>query len=85
MLNHARSIQTFQKPSKKKVYRNLRRFYNNTKPLLDAGLQSVRTKTDQITLRTGRELASFDAWVERGIESLIGRLDGTLQVSICPS
>ena len=64
------------------MYRSLRRYYHNTKPLFDDAMDSIRTKSDIITLRSSRELASFDAWVEEIIESLIWRLDDLLTVSL---
>lgn len=59
----------------------MRRFQYNTRPLVDEEMDSIRYKDDIITLRSGRALASFDSMVERSIESMVMRIDRTLQVS----
>ncbi|KAH7138315.1 hypothetical protein B0J11DRAFT_423338 [Dendryphion nanum] len=74
LLIKARTLETFQKPSDRN-YRSVRRYYNNTKPLTDVETNSIRSREDVVSLRSGREWVSFDA----GIENIIFRLDGFLQ------
>jgi hypothetical protein len=50
----ARDLQSFQKPSDRN-YRSLRRYCYKKKPLLDEGLESIRTKEDMVTIHNGRE------------------------------
>ncbi|KAJ8118034.1 hypothetical protein OPT61_g911 [Boeremia exigua] len=78
VLANARSIQTFQKPIDS-TYLKVRRYHNKAKPLADYAMESIRCKGDQITLRSGRELASFDAWIEHRVDSILGHCDGLLQ------
>ncbi|KAF2197240.1 hypothetical protein GQ43DRAFT_381455 [Delitschia confertaspora ATCC 74209] len=74
VLIKARTLESFQKPSDRN-YRSVRRYHHNTKPLMDSEMDSIRTKEDTISLRSGREWATFDG----GIETLIAQLDKTLQ------
>jgi hypothetical protein len=59
----------------------IRRFHHNNRPLMDAETDAIRCKDDIITLRSGRELATFDTWVESGIERTLLKIDDTLRVS----
>lgn len=70
----ARDLQSFQKPSDRN-YRSLRRYCYKKKPLLDEGLESIRTKEDMVTIHNGREWATFDG----GVETVIGQTDKFLQ------
>ncbi|KAK5732267.1 hypothetical protein LTR17_010713 [Elasticomyces elasticus] len=66
LLVNARTVSSFQRPSNR-VYRNVRKYMHNTKPLCDADMRSIRCKEDIITLRQGREYANFDGFVERAL------------------
>ncbi|KAF2658094.1 hypothetical protein K491DRAFT_625354 [Lophiostoma macrostomum CBS 122681] len=70
VLIKARTLESFEKPSDRN-YRSVRRFYHNTKPLMDTEMDSIRSKEDTVSLRTGREWASFDG----GVESILWQLD----------
>lgn len=74
MLIKVRTLESFQKPSDRD-YRSVRRYYNNTKPLHDGEMESVRCKEDIVSISTGRERAAFDG----GVETLLGQVDGTFQ------
>jgi preprotein translocase subunit SecG len=74
LLIKARTLESFQKPSDRN-YRSVRRYHHNTKPLMDAEMDAIRSKEDTISLRSGREWASFDG----GVETMIGQLDHFLQ------
>ncbi|KAJ8112314.1 hypothetical protein OPT61_g5297 [Boeremia exigua] len=74
VLINVRRLESFQRPSDRD-YRSVRRYYNNTKPLMDGEMDSVRCKEDIVSISTGRERAAFDG----GVETLIGQVDGTLQ------
>ncbi|KAF2278300.1 uncharacterized protein EI97DRAFT_250201 [Westerdykella ornata] len=74
VLIKARTLESFQKPSDRN-YRSVRRYHHNTKPLMDAEMDSIRSKEDIVSLRNGREWASFDG----GVETMIGQLDHFLQ------
>ncbi|KAL1800762.1 hypothetical protein ACET3X_001104 [Alternaria dauci] len=74
VLMKARDLQSFQKPSDRN-YRSLRRYCYKKKPLLDDGLDSIRTKEDMVTIHNGREWATFDG----GVETVIGQTDKFLQ------
>lgn len=74
ILIKARQLESFQKPSDRN-YRSVRRYLHNEKPLMDAEMDSIRSKEDIISLTNGREWASFDG----GVESIIGQIDQILQ------
>jgi hypothetical protein len=74
VLIKARELESFQKPSDRN-YRSVRRYHNNTKPLMDAEMDSIRSKEDTVSLRSGREWASFDG----GVEHVIGVVDQGLK------
>lgn len=74
VLIKARTLESFQKPSDRN-YRSVRRYLHNTKPLMDAEMDSIRSKEDTISLRSGREWATFDG----GVETVIGQADHLLQ------
>jgi hypothetical protein len=74
VLIKARSLEAFQKPSDRN-YRSVRRYHHNTKPLMDAEMDSIRSKEDTVSLRSGREWASFDG----GVETVIGQADHFLK------
>jgi len=63
ILIKARELESFQRPSDRN-YRSVRRYHHNTKPLMDAEMDSIRSKEDTVSLRNGREWASFDGFVE---------------------
>jgi hypothetical protein len=69
-----RRLETFQRPSERD-YRSVRRYHNNTKPLMDGEMESIRCKEDVVSISTGRERAAFDG----GVETLIGQVDSTLK------
>ncbi|KAH7394251.1 hypothetical protein DE146DRAFT_679493 [Phaeosphaeria sp. MPI-PUGE-AT-0046c] len=74
VLIKARQLESFTKPSDRN-YRSVRRYHHNTKPLMDAEMDSIRSKEDIVSLHNGREWATFDG----GVETVIGRLDRVLQ------
>ncbi|CAO2656429.1 Nn.00g052320.m01.CDS01 [Neocucurbitaria sp. VM-36] len=74
VLIKARTLESFQKPSDRN-YRSLRRYHHNQKPLMDAEMDSVRSKEDIVSLHNGREWATFDG----GVETMIGQVDRLLQ------
>jgi hypothetical protein len=74
VLIKARELEAFQKPSDRN-YRSVRRYHHNTKPLMDSEMDSIRSQEDTVSLRSGREWATFDG----GVETLIGQLDRGLQ------
>ena len=74
VLIKARTLESFQKPSDRN-YRSVRRYHHNTKPLMDAEMDSIRSKEDTVSLRSGREWATFDG----GVETVIGQADHWLQ------
>ena len=69
-----RRLEAFQRPSERD-YRSVRRYHNNTKPLMDGEMESIRCKEDVVSISTGRERAAFDG----GVETLIGQVDSTLK------
>ncbi|KAF2634569.1 hypothetical protein P280DRAFT_538556 [Massarina eburnea CBS 473.64] len=74
VLIKACKLESFQKPSDRN-YRSVRRYHHNTKPLMDAEMDSIRSKEDTISLRSGREWATFDG----GVENVISKCDGSLK------
>jgi hypothetical protein len=74
VLLKARQLESFQKPSDRN-YRSVRRYHHNTAPLMDAEMDSIRSKEDIVSLHNGREWATFDG----GVETMIGAIDGVLQ------
>jgi hypothetical protein len=74
VLIKSRTLESFQRPSNRN-YRSLRRFCYNTKPLMDAEMDSLRCKEDMVSLHNGREFVNFDA----SVETMIGQLDHALQ------
>lgn len=74
VLIKARQLEAFQRPSDRD-YRSVRRYHTNTKPLMDAEMDSVRSKEDIVSISTGRERAAFDG----GVEKMIGQVDGAIQ------
>ena len=66
VLIHSRTLESFPKPSDRN-YTSVRRYCNNTKPLMDAEMDSIRTKEDIISLHSGREWSGFDGSVETAI------------------
>jgi hypothetical protein len=73
VLLKARQLESFQKPSDRN-YRSVRRYHHNTAPLMDAEMDSIRSKEDIVSLHNGREWATFDG----GVEKMIGVIDGVL-------
>lgn len=74
VLIKARTIESFQRPSDRN-YRSVRRYCHNEKPLMDAEMDSIRSKEDIVSLSNGREWATFDG----GVETMIGQLDRLLK------
>lgn len=72
ILIKARELESFQRPSDRN-YRSLRRYHHNTKPLMDAEMDSIRSKEDTVSLRNGREWASFDGFVESMLQHFDSR------------
>jgi hypothetical protein len=74
ILQKARGMNGFQRPSKRDG-RSLRRWFDDENPLAyEAEGEFIRKKEDLITLRQGREWAGFDGWVESSIKLLPERL-----------
>jgi len=74
VLIKARTLESFQRPSDRN-YRSVRRYHHNTKPLMDSEMDSIRSKEDIVSLRDGREWASFDG----GVESMLQHADHFLK------
>ncbi|KAJ4405076.1 hypothetical protein N0V91_005438 [Didymella pomorum] len=74
VLIKVRTLESFQRPSERD-YRSVRRYHNNTKPLMDGEMESIRCKEDVVSISTGRERAAFDG----GVETFIGQVDSTLK------
>ena len=72
ILIKARELESFQRPSDRN-YRSVRRYHHNTKPLMDAEMDSIRSKEDTVSLRNGREWASFDGFVESMLQNFDSR------------
>lgn len=72
ILIKARELESFQRPSDRN-YRSVRRYHHNTKPLMDAEMDSIRSKEDTVSLRNGREWASFDGFVESMLQHFDSR------------
>ena len=72
ILIKARELESFQRPSDRN-YRSVRRYHHNTKPLMDAEMDSIRSKEDTVSLRNGREWASFDGFVESMLQKFDSR------------
>ncbi|KAH7085930.1 hypothetical protein BKA63DRAFT_529459 [Paraphoma chrysanthemicola] len=64
VLIRARKLESFTKPSDRN-YTSVRRYHHNTQPLMDAEMDSIRSKEDVISLSSGREWATFDGVVEK--------------------
>lgn len=64
ILIRARNLESFTKPSDRN-YTSVRRYHHNTKPLMDAEMDSIRSKEDIVSLSSGREWATFDGIVEK--------------------
>lgn len=60
---------TLQRPSRKD-YESVRDWFLDFNPLVEDEQSFIRRKEDIITLRTGRECAIFDAFVERSLSKL---------------
>ncbi|KAF2106419.1 hypothetical protein BDV96DRAFT_617408 [Lophiotrema nucula] len=74
VLIKARTLESFQRPSDRN-YLSVRRYIHNTKPLMDSEMDSIRSKEDIVSIRSGREWANFDGKVE----SAIGTFDRGLK------
>ncbi|KAK4508371.1 hypothetical protein PRZ48_002109 [Zasmidium cellare] len=66
LLLKTKEVLTLQKPSSTD-YKNVRGWLMHGQPLVDLELKYIRRKEDIITLRTGRESAAFDCFVERAV------------------
>ncbi|KAK5708886.1 hypothetical protein LTR17_020291 [Elasticomyces elasticus] len=64
----ARKVHALQRPSRRD-YKSVRDWFEWKNPLEDTEMEFIRRKEDLITLRDGRESASFDAFVERCVWS----------------
>ena len=87
----ARTMEALPKPSDRN-YRSVRRYHHNTKPLMDAEMDSIRSKEDTVSLVSGREWSSFDGGVEKVLSSADDFLTWAfrlktppLQVALVPS
>lgn len=72
-------MTSLQRPSERD-YRSVLNWFADKKPLVDRERQFIRRKEDIITLRTGRECAAFDSFVERSLS----RVDDALMRINCP-
>ncbi|KAF2263481.1 hypothetical protein CC78DRAFT_581369 [Lojkania enalia] len=74
VLIKTRTLESFQRPSDRN-YLSVRRYYHNTDPLMDADMDSIRSKEDIVSIRSGREWANFDG----SVESALGSFDNGLK------
>ncbi|KAF1844080.1 uncharacterized protein K460DRAFT_317227 [Cucurbitaria berberidis CBS 394.84] len=74
VLIKARTLESFGKPSNRN-YRSVRRYHHSLKPLMDAEMDSIRSKEDIVSLHSGREWAKFDG----GVETMIEQADRVLK------
>ncbi|KAA6412628.1 MAG: hypothetical protein FRX48_03620 [Lasallia pustulata] len=63
VLMKTRELTSFQRPSDRD-YRSVRRWLHGNKPLIPDEEEFIHCKEDLITLRSGRECAGFDGFVE---------------------
>ncbi|KAK4540552.1 hypothetical protein LTR36_009082 [Oleoguttula mirabilis] len=73
VLLKTRDVCALQRPSGRD-YASVRNWFRMNEPIIQQEMNFVRRKEDLITLRTGREYASFDSLVECGLS----RLDSVL-------
>ena len=64
VLMKTRELTSFQRPSDRD-YRSVKRWVEGNKPLIPDEEEFIHCKEDLITLRSGRECAWFDVFVER--------------------
>jgi hypothetical protein len=48
----------------------VRNWFDNQQPLIGKEREYIECKEDLVTLRNGRECASFDSWVENAVQKL---------------
>lgn len=73
LLIKARELVSFQKPNDRD-YRSVRNWFHNKAPLDDVEQSYILWKEDIVTLRHGREWASFDGLVEETLHKFDSRL-----------
>jgi len=73
LLIKARELVSFQRPTERD-YRSVRNWFHNIAPLVDEEQDYILWKEDIVTLRHGREWASFDGMVE----AMLYKMDGPL-------
>ncbi|KAK3115260.1 hypothetical protein LTR53_005580 [Teratosphaeriaceae sp. CCFEE 6253] len=69
LLLKTRAVHTLQKPAQRD-YQSVRNWFESKKPLIQEEMEYIRRKEDLVTLRDGRESASFDVLVERCVTGL---------------
>jgi hypothetical protein len=69
----ARELVSFQRPTARD-YRSVRNWFHNVAPLVDEEQEYILWKEDVLTLRHGREWASFDGLVEACLHKINCRL-----------
>ncbi|KAK5677034.1 hypothetical protein LTS10_010222 [Elasticomyces elasticus] len=73
LLLRTREVHGLQRPAQRD-YQSVRNWFESMQPLVPDQLEFIRRKEDIITLRAGRECASFDGFVERCLNGLDGFL-----------
>ncbi|TKA82965.1 hypothetical protein B0A55_01562 [Friedmanniomyces simplex] len=69
LLLKTREVHALQRPAQRD-YESVRNWFDSHKPVVQEELDFIRCKEDLITLRDGRESASFDGFVERCLNAL---------------
>lgn len=64
VLLKTKEVNALQRPSKRD-YEGVRRWFKVEEPIFRSEAQFIRRKEDIVTLRTGRESAGFDSFIER--------------------
>ncbi|KAH0557062.1 hypothetical protein GP486_005149 [Trichoglossum hirsutum] len=78
LLFKAKTLSSFQRPSRRD-YKSVRAWFYNEEPLVRGEQGYIECKEDLVTLRTGRECAGFDGWVEDVVRMFNRRLTRELR------
>lgn len=85
MLLTAKNVLTLQKPTRTD-YASVRGWFIDDKPLVPSENNFIRRKEDIVTLRAGRESATFDCFVERmliRLDRMLENRDGSSLIKVC--
>ena len=77
---------SLQQPSKRD-YESVRTWFRDNTPIVTREARFIRRKEDIVTLRTGRECAGFDSYVERclfNIDKFLGHYLCCRVIQVCP-